>query len=178
MRRRHRVPQNYRVLWSSSFQPISNVSTIAVESFGLNVSSPYSPLRWLPLIALCLASLISAGCEGPHSTIGPSKATTSGKVLFQGKPLATGVIVFLDVAGDPPRRYGSSIADGIFECDVTPGEKRVEITAMVVPTGSDKPDPGTNMKQIIPAKYNLKSTLTVTVTDTASANKFAFDLKE
>jgi hypothetical protein len=129
-------------------------------------------------ITLPFLLLVASGCGGPPTTVGPPKAGVVGKVLFQGKPLADGVIVFLDSTGDPPRRYGSGIADGVYACDVTPGEKRVEITAMVLPTGSQKPDPGSTMKQIIPAKYNLKSTLTVTVSEKASTNKFDFDLKE
>ncbi len=132
----------------------------------------------LAAIALVTGNVSSIGCTRSPSLVGPRKSAVKGKVLFQDKPLADGVIVFLDSTGDPPRRYGSGIVEGVYECDVTPGEKRVEITAMVVPTGTQKPDPGSNMKQIIPNKYNLKSTLTVTVSEKASANMFDFDLKE
>jgi hypothetical protein len=153
-------------------------ATIAVSKSGAAMPLHYSAVCRLPVITLSIVSLAAAGCGGPPTTVGPPKAAVIGKVLFQGKPLADGVIVFLDSIGDPPRRYGSGVVNGVYECDVTPGVKRVEITAMVMPTGSQKPDPGSNMKQIIPPKYNLKSTLTATVSQKTSANKFDFDLKE
>ena len=91
-------------------------------------------------------------------TVGPPKMTASGNVTWNKQPLATGQIVFADSEGTAPRQYGGEIVNGKYQFEVTPGKKRVEISAREA-QGVSK-DPGANLRELIPPKYNTKTTLT------------------
>lgn len=102
-----------------------------------------------------------AGCGQP-ATVGPAKTLVSGSVTFDQKPLARGQIVFVDSKGDSPRQYGGEIINGKYQLDVTPGPKRVEISARES-NGGPTSDPGSNLRELIPEQYNTKSTLTAEI---------------
>ena len=102
-----------------------------------------------------------SGCGQP-ATVGPAKTLVSGSVTFDEKPLARGQIVFIDSKGDAPRQYGGEIVNGKYQLDVTPGHKRVEISARES-NGGPTSDPGSNLRELIPEQYNTKSTLTAEI---------------
>ena len=106
-------------------------------------------------------AVILSGCGGTTATVGPKKTTVSGQVTLDKGPLPDGQIVFIDTTGEPPRTYGAAVRGGKYEAELTPGAKRVEISARLpAPTSTD---PGANMKELLPARYNTKSTLTAEI---------------
>jgi hypothetical protein len=102
-----------------------------------------------------------------------------GTVTLDGQPLAAGQILFVSVDQSTPSAEGK-ITAGAFEALVPPGEKRVEIRAPKV-TGKkkmyDTPDSPTvdTVVELLPAKYNVNSELTMTVDGAAQEQNF--DLK-
>ena len=130
------------------------------------------------LYVFCLvvgSALILAGC-GPG---GPTTYQVSGTVTFDGTPVADGDIIFRDAAGQE-KSYGGKIAAGKYSFESSPGNKKVEITAMrQVPGEWDTTsNPGSKeplMEQYIPAQYNTESTLTAEVS--SGTKTIPFDLK-
>lgn len=101
--------------------------------------------------------LVLAGCDS-----GVKRVAVVGNVMLDGEPVAEGNIVFLpgdaDSGGD-----GARIVDGEYRCEVTPGAKRIRITA-------DRRVPGPNDRtgmprheQYIPARYNRATTLKASI---------------
>ena len=113
---------------------------------------------------LVLISLIALGCN----TGDAGRASVSGKVTFNGQPIATGQIVF-EPSGSG--RLGiAQIADGAYsmppEQGPTPGKYIVRITAdrptgkTAAPLASSGGQAPTQVyEQYIPAKYNERSEL-------------------
>lgn len=116
-----------------------------------------------------LWSAIALGCSPSPPTVGPKKHSIEGIIRFNAEPLSSGQIVFIDVEGDPPRQYGAAIVAGAYKTEVTPGSKRVEITAREQ-SDSSSGDPGANLTQIIPERYNTQSTLTAEVAEGENKN--------
>lgn len=120
------------------------------------------------LVLLGLLSL--AGCGDS----GPAKYGVTGSVTLDGQPVEQGEIRFLsaDAQGTP---YAGQIVNGKFDCQVTEGQKRVEITAT-----RESPTPAAdglpNFVSYIPAAYNSQSTLTAEVKP-GGDNTYTFDLK-
>lgn len=106
-----------------------------------------------------------AGCDSG----GVKRFDISGDVTFDGQPVAEGNILFLpadtDAGGD-----GGRIEDGHYTCRVTPGDKRVRITAdRLVPGKVDR----TGMpphEQYIPRQYNAATTLRTVVEGSRELN--------
>ncbi len=121
-----------------------------------------------PLASVLLLTL--AGCGGD----GPRQYQVTGSVTFDGQPIEQGEIRFMPTeAGGTP--YAGAIANGKFECKVTEGQKRVEISATrEAPTPA--PDGLPNYVSYIPEEYNTQSTLTAEVKP-GGDNTFTFDLK-
>ena len=118
-------------------------------------------IRLSAVTMLAGTTFFTSGCGEPKP-VGPQKASVSGTVTMDGKPLPDGQIVFVDESGTPPRQYGGAIKEGAYAVEVTPGKKLVQITAMTA-LGVGSNDPGANLKQIIPARYNDKTTLTTEI---------------
>lgn len=119
-------------------------------------------------VSVC-AVLAVAGC-------GRSELVScSGRVTFDGQPIATGSIAFRPLEpGVPPQ--GGRIVDGGFTLRCRPGRHRVEILASRVKSGAEELTPGMKpMEQYIPARYNDESKLTVDV-GPAGENQLAFEL--
>jgi hypothetical protein len=142
--------------------------------------------RHLPLgIALGLAlGLVTAGCGGASDSL-PRQAI-SGKVTLDGKPLPSGSISFdPDDPGQPnPVSVGATIIDGVYSLPraegPTPGIYRVSINAVSESepvTNREAPGapPKKRPKDLIPAKYNAKTTLKATVT-AGGSNSFDYEL--
>ena len=118
-------------------------------------------------VAVCLAAV---GCGRPAGVV------STGTVTLDGKPVASGAIVFKpedkSVAAE-----GSMIEAGRFRIVGKPGKRRVEISASAPAPGT--PDPPTGPVQfveIVPPRYNTKSTLTVEVKE-PGPNTFTFELE-
>lgn len=113
------------------------------------------------LATLCLGMAL-VGCNPQHE-IAPTHPVT-GKVTHDGKPVASGTIIFepLDPAllGTPPG--SGSIADGRYELQAPAGKHIVRISS---PKDTGKVDEtGIALtEETIPAKYNLESELTAEV---------------
>lgn len=113
------------------------------------------------------------GC-GPS---GPKTYTATGKVTFDGQPVAEGEIIFRAADGSQGSAEGR-IQAGSYSLETTPGEKKVEITARrkVVGPAAASGEPAISFESYIPEKYNEKSKLAATVT-AAGPNKFDYDLE-
>lgn len=126
-----------------------------------NVRRTLPPVVFLTLLAL-------VGCQSK-----PRVVPVSGTVTVDGRPLAEGVLYFKTVQTGALERF--EVKDGKFEGKAAEGERRVEISAtrmksvMIDGKPVDVPD------NYLPARYNLDSTLTATVT-VPGPNEFAFDL--
>jgi hypothetical protein len=140
---------------------------------------------------LCLvAAVLSGGCGPVKETI-PDLVPVSGKVTYQGKPLADAVVTFLSAEGEEEptelnniyRPSGKTNADGEFELawgehpGAPPGKYVVCISAThLVP---DPNDPGEQINEsLIPTEYNAVKTsgLKANVKEEGGDN-FNFDLQ-
>ena len=126
------------------------------------------------LLGALLLTAAFAGCSSEKNG-----GAIKGTVTLDGQPLATGRILFVAVDQGSPSAE-AAITAGAFEALVPPGEKRVEIRAPKV-TGKkkmyDTPDSPTvdTVVELLPAKYNVNSELTMSVDGTAQEQNF--DLK-
>jgi hypothetical protein len=121
------------------------------------------PVRLVWLAAALFALALAGGCGGE------SVSTVHGKVTLDGEPVNGGNIMFLPTGGS--RKAAAAIEQGAYALATTdalpPGEYRVEIR-WPKPTGRKIPsaDPGMQAdetKEVVPAKYNENSTLTVEI---------------
>ncbi|MBA3484761.1 MAG: hypothetical protein H0T51_23415 [Pirellulales bacterium] len=100
---------------------------------------------------------------------------------MDGQPLANGLINFVAVDASAPTAE-ATITAGQYEAVVPPGEKRVEIRAPKI-TGKEKvydtPDSPTVdvVSELLPRRYNVDSTLTMTVADGEQEKSFELTAK-
>jgi hypothetical protein len=139
--------------------------------------------RLVGFICLVLCPALG-GCGGADDDL-PRQAL-SGTVTLDGQPLELGIIQFQPSSAQEPLPAGAEIKDGTFTIardeGPTPGNYRVFITSS---GGKKPPTPaGTSgekmpgiMPDLIPAKYNSNSTLTVKV-EADKPNTFDFPLKK
>ena len=127
-------------------------------------------------VSLCilLCSVLVAGCAKKSN-----RSTVKGNVTLDGQPLKTGIIRFVPADGQTSTA-DSRIVDGKFSVNVPPGDKRISISAQKVigkKKAQDMPEsPMIDIvEEILPAKYNVRTELTLTV-DAGSQEK-DFDLK-
>ncbi len=139
------------------------------------------------LLALALAVQALAGCSRPTGSV-------SGKVTYQGKPVAGGIVTFLGadnkVASSPIGPDGSYTIDrvGVGEAKVSvtpatsgsaiPKGMKMDPGKMGAPAGAAPPagsDPGKPL--VIPEKYRDAAKSGITYTVTAGAQQHDFDLK-
>jgi hypothetical protein len=124
---------------------------------------------------LCCYILV-AGC-----TKKSNRGTVAGTVTLDGEPLKSGVIRFVPADG-LTATADSIITDGKFSASVPPGEKKVSISAPKV-TGQrrvyETPDsPMIDVVQeLLPAKYNAKTELALTVTAGSQEKDFPLTSK-
>ena len=124
------------------------------------------------LFALLTAATI-LGC-GPA---GLNTRPVSGKVTFDGQPIAEGRIQFRAVEGDQ-RAFSGEIKNGQYTLQALAGKMKVEIIASrPVPGKFDESNPGEKVpvgEMYIPARYNSQTELTAEVT--TGKNQFDFAL--
>ncbi len=136
-----------------------------------------SPFLSLTTIAIC-CFLSGCGDKKPVDT-GPPRIPVSGKVTLDGKPLENGTISF-EPKAEGLRPTGGPIENGTYN---VPQEKGGNAGLYLVkiswlkPTGEKvaNPDAGGGVKEVIPQKYNVASTLEETLSP--EKHEFNFDLK-
>ncbi len=127
--------------------------------------------------SVSLACLLFSGCSNsPSDGLIPAKGTVS----LDATAISKGIIRFVPIDGVTPS-VDAAIVDGKFETRLPKGKLTV-----IVNSGkkigeqriyeTDPNSPLTEiMKELVPEKYNVKSTLSVEVSD--KAVEAAFDLK-
>ena len=117
-----------------------------------------------------------AGCSGTPEDQ-PDTASVKGLVVMEGEPIEGAVVTFAPDAGRPST--GITNSQGIFELAYNPTTKGAKIGKHTVRISTaryvENPDgTTTEMKEVIPAKYNESSSLTVEVKP--GENDFPFKL--
>jgi len=146
-----------------------------------------SVVRWLPhprwLLAVALVQCV--GCGGSS---GPERASVSGQVTFDGKPIEKGSIAFIPDGTTVGPTAGAIIENGRYKTQSgggpVLGSHRVEIVAHrpgkqveVAGIGGAGAGPSAagavqQTEMYIPDQYNTKSTLTVTIKSGGNAQDF------
>ncbi len=138
--------------------------------------------RSLLTIILCLCGSL-AGCGSTEP--GPERTIVTGKVTFEGEPVAQGHIWFIPVSGRQGPQAGAAIIDGQYRVEnkggVPVGDCQVKITAerpqadtKIVSDGGPEEIP---TAQFIPARYNEKTELTAQIELRPEPVEKNFDLK-
>jgi hypothetical protein len=129
---------------------------------------------YLLLITVPLSSF-GLGCSGDSK-----HGSLTGTVTLDGEPLKSGLIRFIPADGRTASA-DATITDGKFTATVPIGEKQIWISAPKV-VGKQKayntPDSPTVdvVEELLPAEYNVASTLKLTVT--ATKLQPTYDLKK
>ncbi len=138
--------------------------------------------------AVAVAVAIGGGCGRGKL----ERAVVSGKVTYQGQPVAKGKIRFIPIKGTQTPMWGAFIRDGGYKASgkggVPVGTHKVEIVAWrtksdVVETAntprSDLSLGGAPMgQQYLPEKYNTKTELEITIPPGSGKVVRDFDLTE
>ncbi len=142
------------------------------------------------LFVLLVASVL-LGCETkPHMNYGIANLVKAGgNVSLDGNPLANAVVTFESVA-DSTTANGLTKSDGSYTlmfdsvmAGITPGKKIVRISTTKKVLGLNTTEEGggeeaagkEKPKELVPARYNKESELTVEVT--VGKTRYDFDLK-
>ncbi len=124
-------------------------------------------MRTISLLFVLL--LASFGCDS-----GPSLYEITGKVSFDGVPVAKG-----DITLRPEKPsiapQGAMIKDGSFQMKASEGKYKVEIISTRVVPGKKGPMGEDAIEEFIPQKYNTKTTLGAEV-KTTGKNELIFEL--
>jgi hypothetical protein len=123
-------------------------------------------------LALFMGAILLSGCGGDR---GPERVIVSGTVTYNGKPIS-GTIRFLPTADSAVPMAAASIIDGKYKVDlrggVPVGTHKIAIDAyrapaitatpgaVRLPTAGARGVPG---EQYLPRRYNLDSTLKITI---------------
>ncbi len=120
------------------------------------------------LLVIISVGLSVIGCNSERKL--PTRFDVSGSVTLDGKPLETGSISFRSEKDIADGMVASAdIKEGQFSAKVPPGEKTIVIHSIVQST-----DPREEFKDLVPVKYNKKSTLTANVD--VENTQFTFNL--
>jgi hypothetical protein len=129
------------------------------------------------LLAVAL-TLVVLGCEGSNGRI-----PIRGTVTYKGTPLAHGTITFSPKDSAKGMIEGAPITDGKYalpaDKGLLPGSYHVAVSATDAQDGKPAEDvaPGAprRSKELLPERYNTKSTLSIEVTATGKRD-FDFPL--
>jgi hypothetical protein len=121
-------------------------------------------------VPVILAGLLTIGCSGGKI------APVSGKVTLDGQPLAGATVVFQPISSDKnvnpgPGSQGKTDEQGVYSLKMVGegtngakvGKHRVEISKFVRDKSDPESDRGGRPRDIVPSRYNLKTTLTCDV---------------
>jgi hypothetical protein len=134
--------------------------------------------------AAATAAAALAGCGGAADNL-PRQAV-SGSVKFKGQPLKTGLIEFFPSEPGIATTGATGITDGSYSLPrsegLQPGKYEVRIssapqTAQRPPGAMPGDSPLPAAKELLPEKFNAKTTLSAAVTKDGS-NTFDFDLQD
>jgi hypothetical protein len=132
-----------------------------------------------------VALILSTGCGGGSSYEGAERAAVSGSVTLDGNPLPYGSILF--VAQGKNRMASAVIQNGSYAIAEAQGPNLAEYTVQITgyakapPAAADgdeedanapNPDEASAGEQIVPAQYNAKSTLKVTISAGENTHDF------
>ncbi len=118
---------------------------------------------------LLLLTLAGCGIEGPERVV------VTGEVTYQGQPLEKGQIRFVPAPGSKAPASGALVVDGRYTVDgkggVPLGTHKITIKAYLLADVQDQPadsreqTPETTPppQQYLPAKYNTKTELQITI---------------
>jgi len=131
-----------------------------------------------------LGALAGVGCGGGGGDNLPRQAV-SGTITLDGAPVSHGFIQFRPVNEGATAEVGGEIKDGKYaiprEQGPVPGGYRVSISSTegtgAAASGGMPGDAGPGAREMIPAKYNVGSTLDREV-KAGDANVINFDLKK
>lgn len=148
-------------------------------------------LRFLaaPVVCLSLVTVLFIGCG---KSGGPERFEVSGKVTFNGEPIADGDITFQPTEGSNAPTASGTIKNGLYKLEgefgVAAGTYEVRINSYRASAPGDRMLPGGDLDmppetpgvpsrdQILPEKFNTKSTIEkITLSGKTEKN---FDLKE
>jgi hypothetical protein len=124
-------------------------------------------------VGLILALIGATGCS--------SQSTVTGEVTVDGNPLKEGTIRFEPMDGKS-QTASVSIVDGRFSVSLSPGEKRVQISAPKV-VGKKKmyetPESPLvdEVVELLPDRYNARSELKMTVQSGSQQQRFELKSK-
>jgi hypothetical protein len=124
-------------------------------------------MRTISLLFVLL--LASFGCDS-----GPSLYEITGKVSFDGVPVAKGDIT-LRPEKPSTAPQGAMIKDGSFQMKASEGKYKVEIISTRVVPGKKGPMGEDAIEEFSPQKYNTKTTLGAEV-KTTGKNELLFEL--
>lgn len=124
---------------------------------------------WVLLVAVAAAA---TGCADDN------KATVSGQVTLDGKPLEKGTVSFVPADGNSPSAVGR-IEQGHYTAEVPPGPKKIEVLGFRV-IGREKHDPNDPSspmidvtEQFLPDRYNKATELTCEIAGSQDDLDFA-----
>jgi hypothetical protein len=126
------------------------------------------------LVCLTALALVAAGCSGPDL---PDLADVSGIVTLDGAPYPNAYVVFAPAKGRPAE--GVTDSSGKYQLNYLPGVKGAvpgSYTVSITTQYQAPENPGTERPFVepLPAKYNVRSTLSATVAP--GSNEANFDL--
>ena len=132
-------------------------------------------VRWVVVLSL-LGSISLLGCAEGKKT--PPQVKVSGNVKYDGKPIASGKIVFESMTpGEIPEPL--NITAGLYEGTVAAGKKKIRIYGYKAGKPYPKDTPGGEginvQENFVPAKYNAETELAKDVS-APGPHTFDFDL--
>lgn len=139
--------------------------------------NPKYPYWQLPIITFLTAAglLLAAGCGSSDGLI-----SVAGTVSFDGTPIENGTVQFRSLGADG-KAYATPVVNGKYEVRLPAGDTAVEIRASRIIEGKfDESNPGVKEpkgEMYIPAKYNSRSDLKVSVQSNVSDQNFELTSK-
>jgi hypothetical protein len=141
------------------------------------------PMQITRITCYRAAILVLAAVSGCGSSEELNRQAVSGSVTFDGKPLASGAILFEPVTAESGTAVGAVIRKGTFTISAkdgpVPGSYQVRIYAssgiQARPTKGQIDHSSRPMVESLPEHYNSKTELRADVTG-VRANRFQFDL--
>jgi hypothetical protein len=131
-------------------------------------------------LSVAVAALTPLAC----GRSGPEKASVTGRVTYQGKPVPKGTITFMAVDPNGRNATGEIGPDGSYTLQTEEardgaqlGEYRVTIYAHDEPILDYTPPTPVKPKLLVPAQYEKPDTSGLTKTVVRGSNVFDFDLK-
>jgi hypothetical protein len=108
-------------------------------------------------LAACLAVSV-VGCRESSPGV-----PVSGRVTYQGEPIASGTVTFFPASGRPLHAILSS--DGEYAAQLLPGDYRVVVNVGAqLPEGWKEGDPVPPPTRMLPAEYTTRAASTLTAT--------------